>query len=777
MTSLATPALPIPESPYPGIEPFRFMDQQIFAARNDEIWDLQSSITIYRAVLIYGDSGTGKSSLINAGLIPKILDEDYVPDRLRVQPRAGKEIKVERILTSAGERATYLPSTFAKDETAASFEISIEAFMSRLMEFKSAAAQRRSFQQSPILIFDQFEEFITLFEETMRGEQTRQALEAAECQKKILDSLVHLIKDEELPIKILFVFREDYLAKLNILFEHVPKLLDQYVRLLPPHTDNLKQIIRAPFEKEELRRQFVKSEQEQGHSELTDELAGEIAAELAKRSEGARVNLSELQIVCRKLWESTDPASLFKNKGIQGLLEEYLSAAVSKFPEELRDPAVALLGHMITSSNTRNIISQDDLIIREKDNFPRECIEKTLKALIESKLVVREPRRNVYFYEIVSEFLVSWIKQQQVARQALLDRRKLEEEAAAKLALADRQKRKLFYGALIVVLFLVMGLIAVFLWKQYTESRRARKELEYDNLVTQVKLDEAMKTNRILAALSQGSSEEKLNALDMASTLVDDNHPKQLVVAILSIAASDTDPAVAGKAVELINEIIKEDSDSSDALAQSLGDAAKSDDTLASKLPPRFYTHLVDESQTGRADKLKQALEEKDYIVASYEIVGDKSISISQLRYFRRTDESTAMSILDLIRATDQNKWVAVYIKNYEESKRIRPGHFELWMANDAPKVGTLLINFVDENGNEIPKLDFTVILKDKATGAIIQKRAGYLEVPPGTYNLTIDTKEYRPVEEGKEINFKAGDVLELLKYKLRKKYAETQQQ
>ena len=173
MTSLATHALPIPESPYPGIEPFRFMDQQIFAARNDEIWDLQSSITIYRAVLIYGDSGTGKSSLINAGLIPKILDEDYVPDRLRVQPRAGKEIKVERIRASAGERESFLPSTFAKDETTASFEISIEAFMSRLLEFKNSAAQRRGFSQSPILIFDQFEEFITLFEETMRGEQTQ----------------------------------------------------------------------------------------------------------------------------------------------------------------------------------------------------------------------------------------------------------------------------------------------------------------------------------------------------------------------------------------------------------------------------------------------------------------------------------------------------------------------------------------------------------------------------------------------------------------------------
>ena len=129
-----------------------------------------------------------------------------------------------------------------------------------------------------------------------------------------------MIKDEELPIKLLFVFREDYLAKLNILFEHVPKLLDQYLRLLPPHTNDLKQIIRAPFEKEELRREFVKSQTDQGRSELTDELAGEIAAELARRSEGGRVNLSELQIVCRKLWESRTPFRYLRMRAYRACL-------------------------------------------------------------------------------------------------------------------------------------------------------------------------------------------------------------------------------------------------------------------------------------------------------------------------------------------------------------------------------------------------------------------------------------------------------------------------
>jgi hypothetical protein len=772
MTSVATQSLPVPESPYPGIEPFRFMDQQIFAARNDEIWDLQSSITIYRAVLVYGDSGTGKSSLINAGFIPKILDEDYVPDRLRVQPRAGKEIKVERILTSGGERTSFLPSTFAKDETTASFEISIEAFMSRLMEFKNTASQRRAFEKSPILLFDQFEEFITLFEEAMRGEQNQQALEAAECQKKILDSLITLIKDEELPVKILFIFREDYLAKLNILFEHCPKLLDQYLRLLPPHVDNLKQIIRAPFEKEELRSQFVKAKPDEGHSELTDELAEEIAAELAKRNEGGRVNLSELQIVCRKLWESTDPVSLFKNEGIRGLLEQYMSSAVSKFPEDLRDAAVALLGHMITSSNTRNIISQDDLINREKDNFSRECIERTLRALIESKLVLREPRRNVYFYEIVSEFLVPWIKEQQAARQAFLERRKLEDEAAKQLALANRQKRRQLFISLVVVLFLVLGIIAVFLWRQNAESRRSLQEARNDQLKAEIDRDEALKVTRVLDGLTNESPADRLAALEEADALLDDTRvPKQIIVAILSIAASDNDPAVVTRA----DELIKEASLSHKELAQSLGDLAKSDVELADSLPPRFYIHIADESQVPRYLKLKSALEQEDYLVASYENVGANATSSNQLRYFRREDEEKARRIAtNLLQTTDQgSEYKIVYIKGYEDSKRVRPGHFEIWIASDKPKAGTIIINFAGEDANEIMKLGFIVALVNKTTLNRIEKASGYIEAPPGSYTMTINAKGYEELKN--EITLKAGDVLEMLNIKLRKKFAEQQ--
>ena len=93
-------------------------------------------------------------------------------------------------------------------------------------------------EMRPMLIFDQFEEFITLFEEAAQTGGVDGSLvsrqEAADTQQLILDKVTDLLHEETLPIKILFVFREDYLGKLSILFENSPDLLDQYLRLKPP---------------------------------------------------------------------------------------------------------------------------------------------------------------------------------------------------------------------------------------------------------------------------------------------------------------------------------------------------------------------------------------------------------------------------------------------------------------------------------------------------------------------------------------------------------------
>lgn len=426
--------VPLPDVPYPGIEPFGFIDQKIFAARTAEIWTLLSNITVYRAVLLYGDSGTGKSSLINAGLLPAILHQHYIPDRLRIQPFAKREIKIERIKKSGGIAPTYMSSSFGllavlDDNTmddVGSFELSLKDFRRRLKELESRNHPESAFESDDnngngvprrLLIFDQFEEFITLFEEAQRGARSpRVRKQVAAVQQRILITLVKLIRNPKLPVRIIFVFREDHLAKLNPFFQYCPELLDQGHRLVPPAVKDIPEIIRAPFASPELRAHFSRQEEKAG-LELSQELAEQIALELSKSGE---VNLTELQIVCLRLWQSPEPQKLFAELGIERLVQDYGEEVVNGFPVGLRQPALTLLSRMITESNTRNVIEEQDLFTSaaKEDRFPPDLFRQALDSLVKSQLVRRETRRRIYFYELTSEYLVTWIRRRREEREA-----------------------------------------------------------------------------------------------------------------------------------------------------------------------------------------------------------------------------------------------------------------------------------------------------------------------------------------------------------------------
>ncbi len=449
-------ALPVPEAPFRGIESFRFIDQQIFAERDDEIWDLQSNVTRYRAVLLYGESGTGKSSLINAGLIPSAMRKNLVADRIRLQPSGGEELIIERISITSDGRPPYLPSTFVSDEATARVVLSIQDFSARLDALSKSpstppaevAAEEFDFTPSsrPLLIFDQFEELVTLFEpsntvvdlsslteqkdidDALRA-RTAALAKMQEVQQAIIDLLVRLVQDETLKLKLLFVFREDYLAKLNILFKRVPDLLDQYLRLLPPHPESVTKIIRAPFER--LPGVFVNRKPDGIGTEISQSLAEKITSKFIERSGGGALNLSELEIVCRRLWESKNPESLFAQKQIAGVLEDYFSEKLAAFPTELQEPAVALLGLMITSANTRNIISEADLFsrVQKEEEIEPDKATKARDLLLGTRLVWRELRNGVYFYTIASDYLAKWIAAKKTDRTAERERRKLAQQA------------------------------------------------------------------------------------------------------------------------------------------------------------------------------------------------------------------------------------------------------------------------------------------------------------------------------------------------------------
>ncbi|HEV2641405.1 MAG TPA: AAA family ATPase, partial [Candidatus Elarobacter sp.] len=389
----------VPSIPYRGIHPFRYLDHAIFFAREEETRRLASLVSVYRGVLLYGDSSSGKSSLVNAGLIPEAIRLGFAPDRLRVQPRASEELVVERIGSADDDEQELLPSVLAHDEEASARTVlAMDAFEERVR----AACERHR----PLLIFDQFEEIVTLFDEAR----------APDAQRRLVELLVRLLRGS-LPVKVLFSFREDYLGKVKELLSAYPELVDQALRITPPTSDALPTIIRGPFERypDHFARQ------------LSPALAGRLVTVLAERFGAGDVSLSEVQTVCLRLWQSDNPEALLAEKGPRGLLEDYLGEALDDMTAQLRPAAITLLGQMVTSAGTRNVISADDLFQRvqeQEGDITPSLLDQALEGLSQSRLVRRERRRDLDLYEITSEFLVPWISRRQDEFRQLQNRRR-----------------------------------------------------------------------------------------------------------------------------------------------------------------------------------------------------------------------------------------------------------------------------------------------------------------------------------------------------------------
>ena len=171
--------------------------------------------------------------------------------------------------------------------------------MDTLEERVRAACER----DRPLLIFDQFEEIVTLFDEAG----------ARDAQRRLAGLLIRLLRGS-LPVKVLFSFREDYLGKVKDLLSDCPELVDQALRIAPPSVGALPAIIRGPFDCYP------------GHfaRQLSPGIADQLVTALAERFGADDISLSEVQTVCLRLWQSDNPEALLAEKGPKGLLEDYL---------------------------------------------------------------------------------------------------------------------------------------------------------------------------------------------------------------------------------------------------------------------------------------------------------------------------------------------------------------------------------------------------------------------------------------------------------------------
>jgi WD40 repeat protein len=318
-------------NPYVGPRPFETKDMDRFYGRVREIADLKSLIMAQAVVIIYAESGAGKSSLVNAGLIPRLQSEGFdVLPAARVRGALAADFPVENVrniyalnvlLSLAGKRGD---AGQLATETIAGY-----------LENRSRGQTNGAPSLARLLILDQFEELFTGYGDRWAD---RRAFfwELAEIFKS-RDERGTGRQQFNAPTKILIVMREDYIAH-----------LDPYVDILPDR-------MRTRYRLERLRKEAAidavgKPVEKTGRR--YDERAAEALVNklqwLRQRTErgtvaevpGEFVEPVQLQVVCHRLWDALPPET--KLITIE-LVERYSNVdnALSEFYEKTIAAAVA----------------------------------------------------------------------------------------------------------------------------------------------------------------------------------------------------------------------------------------------------------------------------------------------------------------------------------------------------------------------------------------------------------------------------------------------------
>ena len=170
------------ESPYKFLDSYGVEDRARFFGRGPEINILLADIVTARLVVLFARTGTGKTSLINAGVRPALHDRGYETFYIRVD----KDPVASALAVIGADHAELSRSP--------------ESFSGALRDL--AARLRRPI----VLFFDQFEEFFLFV-----------ALTDPDRADEFVAEIAELYDDETSGVHIVFSMREEFFVELEAL--------------------------------------------------------------------------------------------------------------------------------------------------------------------------------------------------------------------------------------------------------------------------------------------------------------------------------------------------------------------------------------------------------------------------------------------------------------------------------------------------------------------------------------------------------------------------------
>ena len=226
-------------NPWLGLVSYTEENRAYFHGRDEEARELVRRLERKTLTILFGQSGLGKSSLLQAGVFPRLRATGFVPIYLRLDhgpeaPPLAEQIK------PAVFAATTMMGTWSHPGSAAPGESLWEYFHHRDDVLRGGSGQ----QLTPVLVFDQFEELFTLgaADDATRARAFSFIAELADLVENRAPASFEARVDAgavsaeafdfaRSDYRVLITLREDYLPHLESLKASMPSLMQNRMRL------------------------------------------------------------------------------------------------------------------------------------------------------------------------------------------------------------------------------------------------------------------------------------------------------------------------------------------------------------------------------------------------------------------------------------------------------------------------------------------------------------------------------------------------------------------
>lgn len=487
---------------YPGLNYFSEKDANIFCGRSEDSQRLYTQIMVGQTLVLHAESGTGKSSLIRAGLLPLLrnLQPELVTRIFKFDERSfalkksddfdpkNSNALVQDIISSLktgldpGDELPFLKGA----------EESLWLIAKKISKNKEAGAR----QPRLLLIFDQFEEFQTFaspviktfkkevgdlmsldIPQTYYDRMQRQLdemltdRELTPVQREVYNREIRFLM-EPLNVKLVFVVREDKLGTITYLSDILPDIYknDFYLRSLT--TPNAKLAFMRPCQAEG---EFESPPFQFDNEQLVDDLILAL-----KDKDTDLVDPIEIQIVCSnierniihrpklKLLYSTlkvaksdipDILDIINNFYITSWtnVNEVLSVKFPAITEEVLDKVHKKIVKELVVGDHRNLVNEEKLVSDPNKGESQIAVATLLSA----GLVRSISADNEKYIQLCHDRFIKPVLEDKLKIKALEQAEKEQQNLAAAL-LARQEKNKLnrmLWIGVGIVLFIIFGAI------------------------------------------------------------------------------------------------------------------------------------------------------------------------------------------------------------------------------------------------------------------------------------------------------------------------------